>query len=246
MFDIGWSELALIAVVALVVIGPKDLPRALKTVGIYVRKARGMAREFQNTVDDMIREADLDDVKKQVQAISSLDVKSAITKAIDPDGEVRAALEPPAMPSLNSSTPDTPALETPALETPGLDSPVPGPATEPEIPSTPDIPPAPEIPPQPDVPQPDVPTKPDLLPEPEITPHPDLPETGIPPEPEGVPVTVPALPPSAAATSVDDHDAPDPAVVEAAFAGLDHPPAKPDEKPASVKTIDPITHPPAP
>ncbi|HWK43094.1 MAG TPA: Sec-independent protein translocase protein TatB [Stellaceae bacterium] len=124
MFDIGWSELALIAVVALVVIGPKDLPRALKTIGVYVRKARGMAREFQNTVDDMIREAELDDVKNQVQAISKFDVKSAVTKAIDPDGDVRAALEPPEMPSIHTPTGEiAPNAELPVAEFPGGDAP---------------------------------------------------------------------------------------------------------------------------
>jgi sec-independent protein translocase protein TatB len=58
MFDFAWSELALIAVVALVVIGPKDLPRVLKVVGYWVRKARGVAREFQGSIDQMIREDD--------------------------------------------------------------------------------------------------------------------------------------------------------------------------------------------
>ena len=59
MFDFAWSELALIAVVALVVIGPKDLPRVLKTVGKWVRKARAIAREFQGSLEQMVNEAEL-------------------------------------------------------------------------------------------------------------------------------------------------------------------------------------------
>jgi len=64
MFDIGWSEMAVIALIALVVIGPKELPNAMRIVAKWARKARSLAREFQSGVDDMIREADLDDARK--------------------------------------------------------------------------------------------------------------------------------------------------------------------------------------
>jgi sec-independent protein translocase protein TatB len=65
MFDIGWSELLVIGIVALVVIGPKDLPQAFRVVGQWVSKARGLAREFQSHVDDMMREADVQDMKRE-------------------------------------------------------------------------------------------------------------------------------------------------------------------------------------
>lgn len=65
MFDIGSSELLLIIVVAIVVIGPKDLPRALYKVGQVVGKARGMARHFRSGLDAMIREAELEELQKQ-------------------------------------------------------------------------------------------------------------------------------------------------------------------------------------
>jgi len=65
MFDIGSSELLLIVVVAIVVIGPKDLPRALYKVGQVVGKARGMARHFRTGLDAMIREAELEELQKQ-------------------------------------------------------------------------------------------------------------------------------------------------------------------------------------
>lgn len=65
MFDIGWDELLLIALVALVVIGPKDLPVVLRTVGRWVARARALAGEFRSHVDDMMREAGVDDMKRE-------------------------------------------------------------------------------------------------------------------------------------------------------------------------------------
>ena len=55
LFDMGWTEMLLIGVVALVVIGPKDLPRAMRTAGHWMRKARTLSREFQGSIDQMIR-----------------------------------------------------------------------------------------------------------------------------------------------------------------------------------------------
>ena len=62
MFDIGWSEMAVILLVALVVIGPRDLPRVARTMGRWVAKGRAMAREFQTALEDMARETELDKV----------------------------------------------------------------------------------------------------------------------------------------------------------------------------------------
>lgn len=65
MFDIGPSELLLCAIVALVVIGPRDLPRVLRTVGQWVGRARGTARHFRSGIDAMIREAELEEMQKK-------------------------------------------------------------------------------------------------------------------------------------------------------------------------------------
>lgn len=92
MFDIAWSEMALIAAVALIVIGPKDLPRVLRTLGFWVRKARNLAGEFQRNIDDMVREAELDDVKQQVERIGRMDVKREVELAVDPTGEIEKGL----------------------------------------------------------------------------------------------------------------------------------------------------------
>ncbi len=69
MLDLGWSEILIIAVAALIVVGPKDLPRMLRTLGQYAARAKGVAREFQRSMDEAARQADLDelrDVKKDL------------------------------------------------------------------------------------------------------------------------------------------------------------------------------------
>lgn len=68
MFGIDSGELLLIAVIALVVIGPKDLPRAMRTLGHWAGRARGMARHFRSGLDTMMREAELEDMEKQWKA----------------------------------------------------------------------------------------------------------------------------------------------------------------------------------
>ncbi|MDP2125727.1 MAG: Sec-independent protein translocase protein TatB [Parvibaculum sp.] len=75
MFDIGWSELLVIAAVAIIFVGPKDLPRMMRTVGQYVAKVRAMAREFQSSFEDLARETELEELRKEVTGLR--DVASA-------------------------------------------------------------------------------------------------------------------------------------------------------------------------
>jgi sec-independent protein translocase protein TatB len=89
MFDFAWSEIALIGVVALIAIGPKDMPGAIRTVSTMIKKARRMAAEFQTHVDEMVREADLGDVKKAFTDIRSMDLPSLLEKHVDPDRTIR-------------------------------------------------------------------------------------------------------------------------------------------------------------
>ena len=90
MFNFAWSEIAVIAVVALIAIGPKDMPVAIKAVAAAIKKARRMASEFQTHVDEMVREANLEDVRDQLSAFRNLDVTTALERAVDPDGGLRS------------------------------------------------------------------------------------------------------------------------------------------------------------
>ncbi len=93
MFDIGWSEMAVIALIALMVIGPKELPNAMRIVAKWARKARSLAREFQSGVDDMIREADLDDARKAFDATKTFDIDKVLEDTVDPTGSLREEAE---------------------------------------------------------------------------------------------------------------------------------------------------------
>ncbi len=93
MFDIGWSEMAVIALIALIVIGPKELPNAMRTVAKWARKARSLAREFQSGIDDMIREADLDDARKAFDATKTLNIDKVLDDTVDPTGSLREEAE---------------------------------------------------------------------------------------------------------------------------------------------------------
>jgi sec-independent protein translocase protein TatB len=94
MFDIGWSEMAVILLVALIVIGPKDLPKLARTMGRWAAKGRAMTREFQTALEDMAREAELDKVKQEIEKAGRTNVGKTIEKTIDPTGELSRAFDP--------------------------------------------------------------------------------------------------------------------------------------------------------
>jgi sec-independent protein translocase protein TatB len=118
MFDIGWSEMMVILVVALIVIGPKDLPRVARNVGRWVGKARGMAREFQSQLEDMAREAELDKVKQEIEKAGRTDVKRTIEKTIDPKGELGRAFDPSAENGARPAAPTSPEKPSSAAKEP--------------------------------------------------------------------------------------------------------------------------------
>jgi sec-independent protein translocase protein TatB len=113
MFDIGWSEFAVIAVVALIAIGPKELPGVLRMVGQWVGKARKMAAEFQGQFQEAMREAEMADLKKSFD-----EVKEAATGMAG--GDVMTSLHKDVNSALNIADIDKPA---PATETPSSDVP---------------------------------------------------------------------------------------------------------------------------
>jgi sec-independent protein translocase protein TatB len=121
MFDFAWSEIAIIGVVALVLIGPKDMPVALKGVTDMIKKARRMAGEFQGHVDEMLREADLGEVRQQFNEIRSFNIKGMVERAVDADGTLRRTmtgnpLNPdPVAPTTVAAPPPTPPPAPPPV-----------------------------------------------------------------------------------------------------------------------------------
>jgi sec-independent protein translocase protein TatB len=98
-FDIGWPEFMLIGIVALVVIGPKDLPRAMRIAGFWLRKARNLSRDFQSHIDQMIREAELDEVRDALKKATDFDIDGEFHRAIDPDGSLAGSIRAPEVPN---------------------------------------------------------------------------------------------------------------------------------------------------
>jgi sec-independent protein translocase protein TatB len=104
-FDIGWPELMLIGVVALVVIGPKDLPAALRVAGYWVRKARGLSREFHSSVEQMMREVELHEVQNELKKATELDLDREFNTILDPVNDPAAGPQPRVIPDYLDTTP---------------------------------------------------------------------------------------------------------------------------------------------
>lgn len=108
MFDIGWTELMVIACVAIIVVGPKDLPRMLRTLGQTMGKMRRMSREFQSTFNDALREAeqqaDIADMKKQVEDAANFNPLGDLKKSIEEDTEKKVVGKKPERPLPAKST----------------------------------------------------------------------------------------------------------------------------------------------
>jgi sec-independent protein translocase protein TatB len=131
MFDIGWGELLVIGIVALVVIGPKELPGVLRTLGQAMNKVRRMASEFQGQFQEAMREAEMQDIKKSVDELSSSardftyydpladGPKPSMPSTSSATAAPPAPAETPPLPS-PAETPALPAAETPALPEPDL------------------------------------------------------------------------------------------------------------------------------
>jgi sec-independent protein translocase protein TatB len=122
MFDFNMSEIALIGVVALVLIGPKDLPIAVKAVTDLIKRARRMASEFQTHVDEMVKDADLGDLKKTFDEVRNFDLKGLVENTVDKDGSLRATFAEDLM---NPATPDIATTSVPELTTALEPEPVP-------------------------------------------------------------------------------------------------------------------------
>ena len=122
MFDIGWSELLVIGIVALIVIGPKELPGALRTLGLWMGKVRRMASEFQGQFQEAMREAEIDQLKKDMDEMAA---KAKDYTQFDPIEDVRRDIEKSVgeLPSLDQPTTTTTTDAT--AGTPPADQPQP-------------------------------------------------------------------------------------------------------------------------
>ncbi len=122
MFDIGATELMIIAIVAIVVVGPKELPRMLRTVGQFVGKARSMAREFQMHLNDAAEEAGLDEVRKGISSVENStgmdDFSDAFKPLEDTASDIKDEIEKPIKPAgpRSHSSDETASSETPAID----------------------------------------------------------------------------------------------------------------------------------
>lgn len=109
MLDIGWTELVVIAIVLIVVVGPKDLPPMLRAFGRMTSKLRGMASEFRQQFDEALREADLDEVRKTISDAQSLNPANALRDAMNPlrqmGNDIKADLQ-------KAATPDKPVVSS--------------------------------------------------------------------------------------------------------------------------------------
>jgi len=129
MFDIGWSELLIIGIVALIVIGPKELPGALRALGQWTAKIRRMASEFQSQFHEAMREAELHELKKEVDEMTA---KAQSYAHFDPVDDIRKDIEnavgpPPSLDTPATQTATTPATDTPAASTPTAEAAAPEP-----------------------------------------------------------------------------------------------------------------------
>ena len=147
MFEVGWSEMLVIAIVMIVVVGPKDLPNMLRTMGRMTTKLRGMAGDFQRQFNEALKEAELEDVKKSVDSLRSLNPMTEIRKQLNPfeqaAADVRSGLDQafkpkPAAPAAPAAVTD--AAQPPAPETPSAASVAP--ETPPAASAAPEAPPA--------------------------------------------------------------------------------------------------------
>jgi sec-independent protein translocase protein TatB len=143
MFDIGWSELLLIGVVALIAIGPKELPGALRTLGQWMGKVRRMAAEFQGQFQEAMREAEIDQLKKDMDEMAA---KAKDYTQFDPVEDVRRDIEKSVgdLPSLDQPSTTTPATESTEKQAATSALPEPSEQTAATTPSPSPAPPSPE------------------------------------------------------------------------------------------------------
>ncbi|HET9174848.1 MAG TPA: Sec-independent protein translocase protein TatB [Pseudolabrys sp.] len=113
MFDIGWGELVVIGIVALIAIGPKELPTVLRTLGQYMAKIRRMAGDFQNQFQEAMREAELAELKKQAEDLKgSVSDMTRFDPIADTQKEIERSFEMPEPKPVETTSEPAPATPT--------------------------------------------------------------------------------------------------------------------------------------
>ena len=129
MLDLSWSHILILLIVALVVVGPKDLPRLMRIVGQWMGKARKMADEFRKSFDDMARQSELDELRKEIENLRHerplADIERELNQSILPD-DMRSPMTPPkvtveAEPVEVESAPRSGELEIPSMPDPHVE-----------------------------------------------------------------------------------------------------------------------------
>ncbi|HTO42277.1 MAG TPA: Sec-independent protein translocase protein TatB [Rhizomicrobium sp.] len=105
MFDLSWSEILIVLIVALVVVGPKDLPRLMHMVGRWLGKARAMANEFRKSFDEMARQGELDELRKEIAALRAERPLASLDQSIE---HGISPARPPAEPPQAETPPEPP------------------------------------------------------------------------------------------------------------------------------------------
>jgi len=143
MFGFSWSEILIIGVVALVFIGPNDLPKAMKTAARWMSAARKLAREFQGHVDDLVREAELDELREQARKLATQPL-AHLESLVDPDREIAKGIAAPdnlhelltgesaVTPVADSALPDAVVAPDPIVAMTPIPAPTPTPAPKPK------------------------------------------------------------------------------------------------------------------
>jgi sec-independent protein translocase protein TatB len=115
MFDLSWTELLVVAGIAIIVVGPKDLPGALRAIGKWVGKAKRMARDFQNQFKEALRETEIDSIKKEIDSVGKIDPLADMRNDV---GKLEKGLKS----EFEVKPPETKASETKPPEKPAKDS----------------------------------------------------------------------------------------------------------------------------
>jgi sec-independent protein translocase protein TatB len=116
MFDIGWQELFLVAVITILVVGPKELPHVLKTVVGGVRKVRSLANDFQLSIDELARETELDDIRKDLESAADVDLTGDLENSMhELESELESTGVEDGFPAITDQTTPKKEIDSPAL-----------------------------------------------------------------------------------------------------------------------------------